>query len=133
TIAKDGKIIPEVTSLLDKISGIMDIYILTADTFGTATQQCSNLNVKLQCLESSDHTYEKCRFVTDLGSSRVIAVGNGNNDLEMLRVAQIGIGVIGQEGCAAGIYNHADIIVGDILNALRLLVYPQRLIATLRR
>lgn len=133
TIAADGEIIPEIIPLLEKVSVNLEIYILTADTFGTAAQQCSNLNVKLHCLESSDHTNEKGTFVSNLGQSRVIAIGNGINDLQMLRVAQIGIGVIGQEGCAAGIFSHADIIVSDILDALELFVYPKRSIATLRR
>ncbi len=61
------------------------------------------------------------------------AVGNGANDVEMLREAELGIAVLGYEGLAKGAADAADILVTSVHDALDLLLRPTRLLATLRR
>ena len=68
----------------------------------------------------------------ELGPERVAAIGNGANDAAMLRRAALGIAVMGGEGLAAACLNAADAIAPDIGTALDLLLWPRRLIATLR-
>ncbi len=133
TIAFDGQILPGVSSFLEEISKRLDIFVLTADTFGTALAQCLSLPVTLHCLKSEDHTDEKGAFVNQLGSEHVVAMGNGQNDVEMLKNSKIGIGIFGKEGCATSILKVADLIVPDICLGLELLIYQKRLIATLRK
>ncbi|MHB1653811.1 MAG: HAD hydrolase family protein [Desulfitobacteriaceae bacterium] len=65
--------------------------------------------------------------------SRVIAIGNGSNDQRMLEEAEVGIAVIGSEGCSGWALRVADLIVNRIEDAFGLLLNPQRLSATLRR
>ena len=43
TIAKDGIISEGVKERLKKLSGIYEIYVLTADTHGTARKMCEGL------------------------------------------------------------------------------------------
>ncbi|AZR73173.1 hypothetical protein BBF96_07105 [Anoxybacter fermentans] len=133
TLALDGVIFPEVLPLLEEIAKKIKIYTLTADTFGTAREQTIHLPVILHTLKSNFHTREKGEFVKKLGEKNVIAIGNGKNDLEMLKRAEIGIGVLGDEGCATEIFQVADLIVPGIRQGLELLLYPKRLVATLRR
>ena len=67
-----------------------------------------------------------------LGQVSVVAIGNGNNDVGMLAAAGLGIAVLGPEGTASRALTAADLVAGDICSALELLLFPQRLFATLR-
>jgi soluble P-type ATPase len=62
----------------------------------------------------------------------VITVGNGANDAAMLKTAALGVAVNGAEGAAPNAILSADIYVPNILDALDLLLFPDRLRATLR-
>ena len=61
-----------------------------------------------------------------------MAIGNGSNDVLMLKEAALGIGVIGEEGCSKEILKEADFIVKNITDALSALLHPERIVATLR-
>jgi soluble P-type ATPase len=62
----------------------------------------------------------------------VVAFGNGANDVGMLRLTTIGIAIITSEGVAPRALQAADVLVQSPIDALDLLLYPKRLIATLR-
>ena len=68
-----------------------------------------------------------------LGATNVVAVGNGANDVGMLRVAAVGIAVLGGEGLAIELFNAADVLAASIVDALDMLLVPSRIVATLRR
>ncbi len=59
-------------------------------------------------------------------------MGNGSNDELMLKESSIGICIIGQEGCSTRALNSADLAINNIKDALELLIFPNRLKATLR-
>jgi len=75
---------------------------------------------------------EKRDFVKSLGPERVVAIGNGNNDVLMIQEAALGIGVLGHEGISGGCIQVADVIVQTPRDGLDLLLKPLRLVATLR-
>ncbi len=133
TIAFDGVIISEVIPLLEEIAKRLEIYVLTADTHGTAVEQCRNFPVTLHRLKSDNHTKEKGDFVLQLGKEHVIAMGNGENDANMLEFAEIGMGIFGAEGCARSIFQVADLCVPGICLGLEMLIFEKRLVATLRK
>ena len=60
-------------------------------------------------------------------------MGNGANDVSMLRECALGICVLGREGVAAEAMMASDVVTPDINAALDLLLNPKRLIASLRR
>ena len=60
-------------------------------------------------------------------------MGNGANDAGVLKAAAIGIAVLGEEGLAVEALLAADIVTPGAVEALGLLEFPTRLIATLRR
>ena len=68
----------------------------------------------------------------DLGAENIVALGNGNNDRRMLKAAKVGIAVSEGEGCAVDALMAANIHVTRAVDALDLLLQPQRLKATLR-
>ncbi len=67
-----------------------------------------------------------------LDAHHVVAVGNGRNDRLMLAAAALGIGVCGREGIASEAMQSSRIVVGNILDALDLMLSTTRLIASLR-
>jgi soluble P-type ATPase len=133
TIAKDGKVLPEIKALFEKLSKRYTLHVITADTFGSVKAQLEGYGAEIKILSSSDHTAEKADFIRELGEDSCIAVGNGNNDALMLKTAGIGIALLGDEGCSKDTLFSADIICKSIDEALSLALETKRLIATLRR
>ncbi len=132
TIATDGKIPLEVKEKINSLSDKVKIYILTADTQGTASEESSNMGVELLQVSGEDSTEVKLRVVESLDPTRTVAIGNGNNDHLILKEAALGIAVLGDEGISASAMKNADVIVKNISDALDLFLKPKRLIATLR-
>ncbi len=132
TIATDGKIPFEVKEKINSLSKKTKIYILTADTQGTASVEISDMEVELLKVSEKDSTEVKLRVLESLDPSRTVAIGNGNNDHLILKEAAFGIAVLGDEGISASAMKNADVIVKNISDALDLFLKPKRLIATLR-
>jgi P-type E1-E2 ATPase len=134
TLAGDGKLLPGVTERLDRIRDVLAIHLLSADTHGRLDEIARELAIPgIRLLPSEPEPEQKAAFVRRLNRARVVAIGNGANDVAMLAEAAIGIVVLGPEGLAVDALQAADVLVGSIADALDLLLYPQRLIATLRR
>ncbi len=134
TIAIDGNIIEGVQERITKLSKVLKIYVLTADTFGSVERNLSGVPCSVYILPGkSSHTEEKADFIIGLGKEKTVAIGNGSNDLKMIEKAALGIAVIQAEGASARTIMSADIILPDILSALDLLINPLRIVATLRQ
>jgi P-type E1-E2 ATPase len=132
TIALDGQLLPGVGERLDRLGEMVAIWLVSADTQGTLASLVDSLKVKARVLQPGDEAAQKAALVDELGTERVVAIGNGANDAAMLRRAGLSIGVLGGEGLAAACLEAADVIAPDIGAALNLLLRPRRLIATLR-
>ncbi len=133
TMATGGVVTPGVEERLNSLSAVLDVHILTADTFGTVREACRSINGAVTVLPGGTGAPEKEKFVRRLGERNVVAVGNGMNDRLMLRTAALGILVLGGEGACGQAVLCADIVVRDILDGLDLLLNPKRIVATLRR
>jgi len=132
TIAKDGVLKKEIHSLLEELTKNYTLHVITADTFGSVKEQIKAYDIKLHILKSQDHTGEKKDYIDSLGADTSLAIGNGNNDKKMLQTAQVGIAVLGDEGCATQALLASDIVCKSIQNALELPLHSKRLLATLR-
>jgi soluble P-type ATPase len=132
TIATDGRIPSEVKEKINSLSHGVKIYILTADTQGTASEESSDVKVELLKVSEKDSTEVKLRVMESLDPTRTVAIGNGNNDHLILKEAALSIAVLGDEGASFSAIKSADIIVKNISDALDLFLKPKRLIATLR-
>lgn len=131
TIALDGELIPGVEDRLARLAAAVTIHILTADTHGTVRAKCGHLNAQIQTFPQEGAALCKARIVQELVGG-ACCIGNGYNDQEMLREAKLAIGILGPEGMFPGLLAHMDVVVTSPLDALDLLLYPQRLRATLR-
>jgi soluble P-type ATPase len=132
TIATDGKIPFEIKEKIKSLSEKVKIYVLTADTQGTASVEISDMEVELVKVSEKDSAEVKLRVLESLDPTSTVAIGNGNNDQLILKEAALGIAVLGDEGISVSAMRNADIVVKNISDALDLFLKPKRLIATLR-
>lgn len=132
TLALDGRVREGARRRLQLLAGRLKIYVLTADTLGTAAEHFCGLPVELRIISGEDTAVAKVEVVRELGASRVVAVGNGRNDRLMLAEAALGIAVLGPEGASPLTLAAADVVVPSVEDALDLLLIPSRLKATLR-
>lgn len=132
TIAIDGAIPDQVKDRLRLLADELKIYVLTADTHGTARENCEELPLEIRTFSEGSAMDAKYRTVKELGIDSCVAVGNGRNDVLMLRESSLAIAVMDWEGMCGGLMSEADVCVHKIEDALDLLLYPKRLIATLR-
>ncbi len=132
TIATDGRIPVDVKEKIRSLSKVAKIYILTADTQGTANEETSGMNVELITIPEESSKMGKFEFLKTLDLELTVAIGNGNNDQIILKEAALGIAVLGDEGVAASAMKSADMVVKSIHNALDFFLKPKRLIATLK-
>jgi len=131
TIATDGKIPPEVKEKINSLSKRIRIYVLTADTQGTASEEVRGMNVELVKIPGEASKGGKLEFLGNVSPETTVALGNGSNDQLILKQAGLGIAVLGDEGMSVTTLTNADIIVKNISHALDLFLKPKRLIATL--
>ena len=129
TLSLDGGLLPEVEERLRRLAEHLRITVLTADTFGTAAAQLQGLPVSVGVIRDGR---EKARIVESMRAATVVAIGNGRNDVPMMKVAGLSVAVVGPEGAAGSLLAAADVVTRDILDALDLLANPLRLKATLR-
>ena len=136
THAFAGTLREGVKSRLTRLGELVDVHILTSDTFGTAAQELSDLPVTLHLLTGDDHDEQKRAYVLRQDPKHVAAFGNGNNDrflLETVRDAGgLAIAVDNGEGCAIDTLLAANAFIHGSENALDLLLDKKRCMATLR-
>lgn len=132
TIAVDGAIPQSVQERIRTLSEDFTIYVLTADTHGTAEEMCADLPVKILTFPNDSAMQEKYQILQGLDADACVAMGNGRNDLLLCRSAALSIAVIGPEGTYGRILLESDICVTSIEDGLDLLLKPKRLIASLR-
>jgi len=132
TCAFNGKLKEGVKEMLEKISRYIKIFIITSDTYDNVDREINVMGFNVLKVKKEESGTEKAKIVRELGPEKVVAIGNGANDAIMLREASLGIGVIGEEGCATSLIKEADFVVPDIIDALSIILHPERIVATLR-
>lgn len=134
TLTLDGELLAGVSDRITLLNSLLDLHLLSADTFGRLDEIADCLGVKAVRLKAGEpEPAQKAGFVRALGSGQVAAMGNGANDVQMLQEAALGIAVLGPEGTATDALLAADLVVISPLDALDLLLNSRRLVATLRR
>ena len=133
TIAVDGNIIGGVKEKLAMLSQKLDIFLVTADMNKNAERLVKDLPVTLYKIKEGEENNQKLQVVLKQGKDNTVSIGNGCNDISMLKESAIGICVVGGEGASAEAMMASDLVVVTINDALELLLKPHRLKATLRK
>ncbi len=133
TLAIDGQLIDGVAEKIASLGTQLTIHLLTADTHGRQATIDQQLSLSAVRITPGRESLQKWEYVRRLGSDKVAAIGQGANDAEMLKAAQLGICVISMEGTAKETLLASDLMTPTILSALELLEKPLRIVASLRR
>ena len=132
TIAINGILIDGVMERLEKLSVLLDIHVITADTYGSVHEQCHGHAISVHVIGKYHQDREKLTFLESLKPEHCVAIGNGKNDLLILSQAALGFAVIQEEGISTKTFLASDVVFHSINDALDALLHPNRLIATLR-
>jgi len=130
TLTRRGMLLDGVAERLETLRPLVEVQLLSADTFSTLPALATQLALPARTVGSGE---EKQAVLRDLGPDRCVAIGNGSNDALMLAEAAVGIAIVGPEGCSAEALSACDVVCGSIVDALDLLLDPRALAATLRR
>ena len=133
TLTVNGELAVGDRELLVLLCEKLQVYVLTADTYGTAAKMFAGLPLEICRLKGRSGFLEKKKFIDSRGSAGLAAVGNGYNDHLMLHSAALGICVLGREGAHPLTLTNADLVVPSTAAALELFLHPLRLVAGLRR
>ncbi len=132
TCAFGGKMKESVKEMLEKVSRYIKVFIITSDTYGNIDSEGNTIGFSIIKVGKESSSQEKAKIIKELGPEKIVAIGNGSNDVLMLKEASLGIGVIGEEGCSKDLLKEADFFVKDVNDALSILLHPERIVATLR-
>ena len=128
----DGSIPQDVRQRLCQLSEYFDIYVLTADTHGTAAQMCDGLPLTIRTFPKGSALDAKHQIFKRTWSGFLRCHRKRRNDMKMCLDAALSIAVIGPEGAYGKLAAQSDICVSSIVDSLDLLLKPRRLIASLR-
>jgi len=132
TIAGDGRLFSGVKDKMIELAESISLHVLTADTFGSVEKELAGIPCRTVIIPKDHQAKAKADYIRQLGAKRCVCVGNGRNDVLMLKEAVLGVAVIQTEGCAVEALLAADVVTQSIGDALDLLRHPLRLAATLR-
>ncbi len=132
TLAQDGKLLPDIAPRLNLLANQLQVYIVSADTFGSVEKELEEVNCEVKIIGPDLQNKAKYEFIKTLNCVHVVAIGNGYNDSLMLKNSALGLGVIQAEGASSDTIKAAAVVGTDVRDLLDLLIYPDRLKATLR-
>ena len=132
TIACDGSLIEGVAEAIVDFDSVVEVHVVTGNTFNTAEHELNDLPCKVVILPPEGQANKKHEYLKGLGPEKTAVFGNGHNDRLILKEAAVGVAVLGPEGAAVSAIQAADVMVREIGDAFALLKDPYRLKALLR-
>jgi soluble P-type ATPase len=133
TLTVDGLLVDGLVRSFSVLRDRLSLHLITADTHGRQDVIDRQLNLKAVRIQAGDEARQKADYVRELGAEHVVAIGQGANDVGMLKEAALGICVLSPEGAAMETLMAADLAVPSIFTALELLEKPLRIVASLRK
>ena len=67
TLSVDGKLLPGVREGLNTLAKVVEVHVLTADTFGVAKEELAGVDCEVYILTGENHDVQKEEFVQELG------------------------------------------------------------------
>jgi len=135
TLSCKGKLVPGIAQRLRKLLQLVDVHVVTSDSYGTARRQLKGI-LEPHILSKKRHDVEKKEFVKSHDPRHVAAFGNGNNDRQLLdtvkKAGGLAVAVDNGEGCALDAIKAANIFIVGAVNAFDLLLERTSCKATLR-
>ena len=99
TLSQFGNYPTGLKYLIQEMKKFFEIYVISANTRDTLDQIADELEIKaIHIPKSKSEMESKLTSLRVLNPEQTIAIGNGNNDLEIITQSKIGIAVLGNEG-----------------------------------
>jgi soluble P-type ATPase len=133
TLASDCRVHPKAKDKLNLLAKRAKIYILTKEKKEHIEEGLKKVKAEIIYLSEGESSQQKLDLSRQLGTTRMVAVGNGADDGPMMQEAVFGLCVIGKEGASSEAVKNADVVFTDILDALDFLLKPLRQRATLSK
>jgi soluble P-type ATPase len=134
TLTQFGRFPSVLKYLIQEMKKFFEIYVISANTRGTLDSIAEELGIKAVHIPKSKSEKEsKLTTLRVLNPELTIAIGNGNNDIEIITQSKIGISILGSEGCSIQTMISSDLVVPSISDAFKILLDEKALIATLRK
>lgn len=132
TLAVDGQLLDGVKQRLSTLRDRLTLHLLTADTHGKQDTIDRQLGITAVRMQPGNEAEQKESYIKKLDAKTCVAIGQGANDVGMLRSAALGICILSLEGTAVKTLTQANLVAVNIFEALDLLENPLRIVATLR-
>jgi soluble P-type ATPase len=133
SLASDRRVHPKAKDKINLLSKRARIYILAKEGKEGVEETLRKVKAEIIHLMEGKAAQEKLELLRQLGANRAVAIGNGVDDVPMIREAGFGICVMGKEGTHSEAMKEADVVFTDILDALDFLLKPLRQKATLSK
>jgi P-type E1-E2 ATPase len=133
TLALDGALLEGIPEKIRHLQTLVNVHLITADTHGKQETINKILGFPADIISMGNEAKQKAEFVNNLNAETVIAIGQGANDVDMLRIAALGIGILSCEGICRETLLAADLVVPNIDAAFDCLTNPQRIVASLKK
>jgi soluble P-type ATPase len=130
-LASDRRVHPKAKDKINLLSKRTEIYILAKEEKEGVEEALRKVKAEIIHLMEGSTAQQKLELLRRLGPVRTVAIGNGVDDVPMMKEAGFGICVMGKEGTHSEAMKEADVVFTDILDALDFLLKPLRQKATL--
>ncbi len=130
TLAIRGEVVKGVKEKLSELKGKgFKLILVSSDQRGNAKEISKELEIEFYAAKTLE---EKAKFMQNLNTENVAAIGNARVDIGLFSNAKLSIATLQAEGIHAGIIKHVDIIVPSIIDALNLLLDKDTISSTMK-
>ncbi len=130
TLSVGGVLVEGVKERILELKNRFNFYLFSGDTRGNGQLIADELGINFVKAGTGE---EKKAELMKLNPNTCVSIGNGLIDLEITKLAQLGIITLQSEGIHTQTLLAADIVVPTVNDALDLFLDERRLIATLRK
>lgn len=131
TLAMDRRVHPKAKDKINLLSKRLKIYIFAKEEKERVEEVLRRVRAEIVFLNQGDSSKQKLEFLNSLGGFRTAVIGNGVDDLPMLKEAALGMVILGKEGTSGALIQVANLIFTNVIDALDFLLKPLRQRATL--
>lgn len=131
TLSMDRRIHPKAKDRINLLSKRLKIYIFAKGESERIQEVLKRVKAEVIFLKEGEASNQKLGFLRNLGGLRTVVMGNGIDDLLMMKEAGLSIAILGKEGTSGALIQNAHLLFIDIIDALDFLLKPLRQKATL--
>lgn len=131
TLAMDRRVHPKAKDKINLLSKRLKIYIFAKEERERVEDVLRRVRAEIIFLNPGESSKQKLELLKSLGGLRTAVIGNGMDDLSMMKEAALGMVILGKEGASGALIQVAHLVFTNVIDALDFLLKPLRQRATL--